>query len=174
MRAKAIFAKLLSLRILADSTCNRPYSSMNTLFNDDLRAGSRRSMKGSAFVSPLDFKFADQCFRDFRDFIRQTPDAFMSLMVFECFPFEKIISVAQTDTAFSNRGAYGNIVWIMGWTKEENDAGVRAWTRATSEKANEEFRLRKIRLKIKKDGVTEFGKWQKRSRARDASYLLAS
>ena len=131
---------------------------MNTLFNDDFRAGHRRSMKGSAFIAPLNLNFAFECFQDFRDLIRQTPDAFMSLMVFEFFPFEKIISVAQTDTSFANRGAYGNILWIMGWTKAENDAGIRAWTRAMSEKAHEEFLLRKKQLK--NNGVTEFGKLQ--------------
>jgi hypothetical protein len=158
LTARVIFAKLLDLRILANSTYSRPYSSMNTLFNDDLRAGHRRSMKGSAFIAPLDLNFARECFQDFRDLIRETPDAFMSLMVFEFFPFGKIISVSQHDTAFANRGAYGNMLWIMGWMKEENDEGIRAWTRAMSEKAHEQFQIRKKTLK--KDGVTEFGKWR--------------
>jgi hypothetical protein len=114
---QALFAPLLRLHLLADSTYSRPYSSMNTLFNDDLRAGHRRSMKGSAFIAPLDIKFARKCLLDFRNLIEQTPDAFMSIMVFEFLPFKKIISVSQTDTAFANRGAYGNVLWIMGWTK---------------------------------------------------------
>ena len=55
---QALFVPLLNLQLLVNSTCSRSYSSMNTLFNDDLKAGHRRSMRGSAFLTPLDYTFA--------------------------------------------------------------------------------------------------------------------
>jgi hypothetical protein len=155
---QALFAPLLNLQLLANSTCSRPYSSMNTLFNNDLKSGHRRSMKGSAFLTPLDYTFAQKCLAEFQDFIKQTPDASMSVMVFEVFPFKKIVSVSQTDTAFANRGAYGNILWMMGYTKPEHDQEIREWTRDQSKKAHEQFEKRKKAKTLKKDGITEFGK----------------
>jgi hypothetical protein len=128
---------------------------MNSLFNADFMAGHRRSMKGSAFIAPLDLKFAQRCLQEFGEFLQKTPDALMSIMVFEFFPFKKIIQVPQTDTAFANRGAYGNMLWIMGWTKEEHDEECRQWTRFMSREAHLEFERR--RRALKKDGVTEFG-----------------
>lgn len=154
--AIALFEPLLKLKLLANSTQNRAYWTMNTLLNDDLRAGHRRSMKGSAFSFPLDYQFVKDCLQDFSDLIQQTPDAFMSIMVFEFFPYKKICSVIQGHTAFANRGAYGNLLWICGWTKEENDEEIRQWTRDQSDKARGEFE-RWQRWTRKKDGVTEDG-----------------
>jgi hypothetical protein len=82
----------------------------------------------------------------------------MSVMVFEVFPFKKIVSVSQTDTAFANRGGYGNILWMMGYTKPEHDQEIREWTRDQSKKAHEQFEKRKKAKALKKDGVTEFCK----------------
>jgi len=127
---------------------------MNSLFNADLEAGLRRSMKGSAFIAPLELSFAQKCLQEFQNFVRKTPDAFRSIMVFEYFPFNKIIEVDQTDTAFANRGAHGNMLWIMGWTKEEHDEECRQWTRHMSWEAHQEFECRKSTLE--EDGVSEY------------------
>lgn len=45
----------------------------------------------------------------------QRTDASASMVIFEFFPFEKIISVPQNATAFANRGAYNNMLFAMGW-----------------------------------------------------------
>ncbi len=155
IHAKALFAPLLELDVLEDSTVVRPYSSMNSLFNADFKAGYRRSMKGSVFIPPLDLKFAEKFLQEFGDFVLKTPDAFMSMMIFEFFPFKKIIQVPHNDTAFANRGAYGNVLWIAGWTKEEHDEECREWTRHMSREARMEFERSKMTLR--KDGVTEYG-----------------
>jgi hypothetical protein len=49
----------------------------------------------------------------------------MSMAVFEYTPYDKITEVPQTATAFANRGAYGNMLFAMGWTKEEHDNEIR-------------------------------------------------
>lgn len=83
----------------------------------------------------------------------------MAFMVFEVFPFKKIVSVSHTDTAFANHGAYGNMLWMMGYTKPEHDQETREWTRNQSKRAHEQFEKRKKVKALKKDGVIEFGKW---------------
>ena len=76
---QVLFAPLLNLLLFANSTGSRPYSSMNTLSNDGLKAGHRRSMRGSAFLTLLDYTFARKCLAEFQDFINRTPDASMSV-----------------------------------------------------------------------------------------------
>ena len=112
---------------------------MNTLFNEDLRPGHRRSMKGSAFFAPLDIEFVKSLLNYFRVLIFDIPDAFMSIMVFEFLPYHKITSVKQEAMAFANRGAYGNLLWIMGWSQAESDSTIREWVGAMSSKARIEF-----------------------------------
>jgi hypothetical protein len=85
----------------------------------------------------------ERAFAEFQDFIKRTPDASMSVMVFEVFPFKKIVRVSQTDTAFANRGAYGNVLWMMGYTKPEPDQEIREWTRDQPKKAHEQSEKRK-------------------------------
>lgn len=128
---------------------------MNSLLNDGLKAGLRRSSKGSAFISPMDLKFAKGYFQDFASFIEKNPDANRSITLFEYFPHHKITGVNHDDTSFANRGAYGNMLWVMGWTKEENDQTCRQWMRDMSLKTHDEFELRKSSLPS--DGNTECG-----------------
>ena len=134
-----LFAPLLKLRVLANTTQNRPYWTINTLFNEDLRSGLRRSMKGSAFSAPLDLEYAKKLLDSFRCLIFKIPDAFMSIMVFEFLPYHKINSVKQQSMAFANRGSYGNLLWIMGWSQAEHDDAIRQWVGEMSSKAKARF-----------------------------------
>ncbi|KAE9380283.1 FAD-binding domain-containing protein [Stipitochalara longipes BDJ] len=131
----ALFYPLLKLQLLANSTKNCPCWTMNTLF-DDLESGHCRSMKGFAFFVSLDLGFAKLCLNYFPVLISEIPDALMSIMVFEFFPFHKIISVKQDSAVFSNRGAYGNLLWIMSWTQVKHNEYVRQWTRGVGEYFN--------------------------------------
>jgi hypothetical protein len=64
----------------------------------------------------------------------------MSMAVFEFTPYSKIIEAPQAATAFANRGAYGNMLFAMGWTEQEHDneireckLNVRCWFGASGE-----------------------------------------
>ena len=142
----ALFGPLLKLRLLANTAQNRPYWTMNTLFNEDLRSGHRRSMKGSAFFAPLDLGFARTLLNDFRLLILQVPDAFMSIMVFEFLPYRKITGVEGDAMAFANRGSYGNLLWIMGWSQAFNDDRIRQWVRNMS--ANARVEVDRVRASL--------------------------
>lgn len=157
--ATDLFSGLIGLKLHENFTGNRLYWTMNTLLNEDLKAGPRRSMKGSAFISPLDLKFAKTCLEDLRNLIQKIPDASMSIMVFEFLPFWKLFSFSQDCTAFANRGAYGNLLWIMGWTQADHDKEIRQWTQDMSSKSRQEFEKSRMTARIGgvvADGVGEY------------------
>lgn len=87
-------------------------------------------MKGSSALSPLDSELAEEIFRDYDGFITRIPDASLSIVLFEYYPFKKIMEVPQTATAFANRGMVVGLTFISGWSKEEFDVPCREWARA--------------------------------------------
>jgi hypothetical protein len=156
--AQSLYEPFLKMNASSSNISMIPYPQMNSILNEGLEHGLRRSMKGSACIYPLDLHLAETILGDFEEFVAKVPDADRSLIVFEFIPFERIVSVAQTATAFGNRGAYGNILFAMGWTKEEHDMECREWTRIMSSKTKEHFRKGKERVGegATKDGVGEY------------------
>ena len=98
-----------------------PYSAMNAYLNDSLYHGLRRSMKGSAFMLPLSLDTAKTIHDEFTNFVFDHKDADTSTALIEYYPYKNLIKTPQTATAFANRGAYGNLVFVITWTKEELD-----------------------------------------------------
>ncbi|KAK0100788.1 hypothetical protein ONS95_007236 [Cadophora gregata] len=136
---KSYFKEILALNPLVDQTSIMPYSEVNEMLNAAMFHGLRRTVKGSAFLAPLDTKFAESIFDDWLVFITQNPDAGATMVLWECVPFKKILEVSQTATSFANRGAYGNLAFLPGWTKPENDSICRQWTRTMSIKTRNEL-----------------------------------
>ncbi|KAK0120023.1 hypothetical protein ONS95_011438 [Cadophora gregata] len=136
-----------------------PYSAMNAYMNDSLSHGFRRSMKGSAFMVPLNFSTVKTILDEFTDFVSDHKDADTSTALIEYYPFKNPIKIPQTATAFSNRGAYGNLVFVMTWTNEELDDVCRGKARRWTNLVQEEFQ--KIGLAMvsvgEVDSVTEDG-----------------
>lgn len=139
-QGKSYFKEILDLNPLVNQTGVMPYTSVNEMLNGAMFHGIRRSMKGSAFLTPLDTKFADSLFDDWQEFITQNPDAGATMILLEFMPFKKILEVSQTATSFANRGAYGNLAFGPGWTKPENDSICREWTRTMSTKTRNELK----------------------------------
>lgn len=98
-----------------------PYPAMNAYLNDSLGHGLRRSMKGSAFMFPLKLDTVKTLHEEFTEFVSDNKDAAMSTALIEYYPYKNLIKVQQTDTAFANRGAYGNLLYVMTWTEEKLD-----------------------------------------------------
>lgn len=119
-------------------------------------------MKGSVFVAPLDFEFAESLFTDFETFIARLPDAGMSVILFEFVPFHKLLSVPHDATAFVNRGAYGNLMFGPGWMDPALDDECREWTREMGKKGRAEF-ARRVKAEGGDDkqnvGVGEYGNY---------------
>jgi len=149
--AKRYYEPLLSLEPIANMSSMLSYTALNSLLNAGSPADFRRTMKGAAFLPPLDPRFAGDVFEDYVAFIEQVPDAAPSAVLFEFLPAERIISVPQTATAFANRGRAGNIVYFPGWTKPEHDDECRVWTRTMAQKTKEEL----TRVKSMANGIDE-------------------
>jgi hypothetical protein len=142
---RAYYEPILKLGPLADMTTVVPFPKMNEMLNGPMFHGARRTMKGSAFLGPLDTKFAEGIFGDYEAFVAQVPDAVMTVVAWEFMPYKKILEVPQTATAFANRGAYGNLLFGPGWTDPKNDSACREWTRVMSKKARAELEKAKAR-----------------------------
>ncbi|KAE9371446.1 FAD-binding domain-containing protein [Stipitochalara longipes BDJ] len=142
---RAYFEPILKLGPLVDMTTVLPFPKMNEMLNGPMFHGARRTMKGSAFLGPLNIKFAEEIFDDYEAFITQVPDAVMTVVAWEFMPYNKILEVPQTATAFANRGAYGNLLFGPGWTDPENDGACREWTRVMSKKARAELEKAKAK-----------------------------
>lgn len=153
---KAYYEPLLRLSPLTNNTSTLPYPAANEMLNVPMAPGLRRTLKGSAFLAPLDTTFAARLFSEYVSFITAHPDAGAAMILLEFFPYKKILAVAQTATAFANRGAYGNIAFGPGWTREENDGLCREWTRKMSVIARRELE-RRIRDEEGVDEVTRVG-----------------
>jgi hypothetical protein len=156
--AKEFYKPLLDLRPLADMTSVMPYEKVNTMLNDGLAAGFRRTMKGSAFMAPLSTTFAQSLFDDYEKFLKDVPDAALSVILLEYVSYHKILEVPQEAMAFANRGAYGNLLFGPGWTNPENDKACREWTRVMAAKSGAELkRIRDLGTDIvTKSGVGEY------------------
>jgi hypothetical protein len=141
--AKKFYEPLLSLEPLANMTRMTPYPSVNTLLNGALAPGSRRSMKTSATMFPIHPEFASSLFEALEDLLHRVSDAVLTLIILEYWPFRKSIEVSQTATSFTNRGAFGNILFLPGWTDPRQDDECRSWARDLNEKARAEYVQRK-------------------------------
>jgi FAD/FMN-containing dehydrogenase len=152
--AKIFYKPFFDLGPLADLTSPMPYKNVNTMLNAAMEHGSRRTMKGSAFLAPLSPSFASSIWADYTAFIATTPDVGQTLIAFEFIGFEKILEVGQQGTSFANRGAYGNILFGPGWMDGANDGACREWTRTMSKKTKAEL-VRRVSEGT--DSVTEQG-----------------
>ncbi|KAH9214088.1 hypothetical protein DL95DRAFT_389765, partial [Leptodontidium sp. 2 PMI_412] len=137
--ARSFYDALFQLNPAILIMSEMPYSAMNGLMNENLYHGLRRSMKGSAFTIPLELATVKKIHEDFTDFVFNHKDADLSTVVIEFYPYANMIRIPQTATAFANRGAYGNLLYIMTWTKPELDEICRGKARLWTAQVQEEF-----------------------------------
>jgi hypothetical protein len=116
------------------------------------------SMKGSAFLDPLDYKFAETIYQEFEAFVTRVPDAGMTVVLWEFVPYHKLLSVPQNATAFANRGVYGNLLFAPGWIDPAFDGECREWPRVMAQKAKTEF-ARGATVESGKIGVGEYANY---------------
>ncbi|CAL3973567.1 unnamed protein product [Diplocarpon coronariae] len=91
-------------RPFVNNTALITYPKINKLLNGPTFHGIGRTMEGSAFLAPLDTRFAGSVFDDYVDFITKTLNAVFSAVLREFIPFGKILEVSQIATSFANRG----------------------------------------------------------------------
>ncbi|KAH6679770.1 hypothetical protein B0J14DRAFT_686986 [Halenospora varia] len=156
--AEVFFQPMLRLDALSREDSVVSYPTANTLLNPAVTHGHRRTMKGSATLAPVDPELAEEMFKDFETFMKETPDAGLSLVIFEYFSFKKIISVPQTATSFTNRGALVPFVFALGWNDEKNDSPCRDWAREMYAKLRARLmqQISKSKDEVTRQGVGEY------------------
>lgn len=137
------------------------YVEVNTMLNEPMAPGIRRNMKGAACMFPLTYSYAAEVYAETEQFLKETPDAKHTLVVFEFIPFGKVLQVGQRDTAYANRGAYGNVMIGAGWEEEATDKKCREWCREMAQKSKTELerRLKEGTDEITKDGVGAYSNY---------------
>jgi len=137
--AKSFYSPLLTLKPSFDDTAMVPYSSVNSWHNATLAEGSRRAMKGSALMTPVNPSFVEGLFDDYATLVENMDDAAKTLVLFDFFSFKKTMSVPQTATAFANRGAFVNILFAPAWNSKSLDTTCQEWTLSMAAKTQAEL-----------------------------------
>ncbi|QSZ33132.1 hypothetical protein DSL72_002718 [Monilinia vaccinii-corymbosi] len=159
--ARAYYQPLFDLDPLTDTTREMDYVEVNAMLNGPMAHGFRRNMKGAAYMLPLTYSFALEIFSETEKFLTETPDAKLTLVAFEYIPFGKILQVGQQETAFANRGSYGNLLFGTGWEDPAMDQKCREWSRRMTERAKGELerRMREGTDDVTKDGVGAYSNY---------------
>ncbi|KAM3069544.1 hypothetical protein ACMFMG_005648 [Clarireedia jacksonii] len=147
-KAREVFKPLKDLGPLMDRTGMMPYPEINALHTASTPNGDRRAMKGGTFTYPLDWKFVDGVYEEYVRHTEEIPDAKKTLMLFEFIHNGKIMEIPLNAMAFANRGEWGNMVVVSGWTESKWDERCRGWTREIAGRAKRELGGKK-----KGDGV---------------------
>ncbi|KAH0565729.1 hypothetical protein GP486_000871 [Trichoglossum hirsutum] len=128
-KATEIFAPLIAHNPLMNSAGSIPYKTLNGMLNSAVTHGDRKTAKGSSFTMPVSPEFAQSVLDHFSAFVSRVPDTNQTLILFECIDPTKLFTVAQSATAFANRGKYMNSVVVPRWISPEYDYECREYAR---------------------------------------------
>ncbi|RDW80933.1 hypothetical protein BP5796_05631 [Coleophoma crateriformis] len=131
-KAKEFFAPLLDMGPLMNDTREMPYSAVNGMLNPMSSYGDRKTQKGAVLTTPVELSFAQSIFNNFSTFVKETPDAVDSVILFEFMSFRESIKIPMTAQAFANRGEYFNVLVNARWKDVANDTKCREWARNLS------------------------------------------
>lgn len=157
--SKEFFAPLLKLGPLIDSTTMMPYSSLNSMLNQMVPHGDRKSQKGSVFLFPMDPAFAHSILKDYSAFVKRVPDAGRTVIILEYLSPAKLMKVGPTETAFANRGDYCNVLIGPTWSDKANDMVCREWSREMAAKFQAELERKKIEKGFDKSTMVAVGEY---------------
>ncbi|KAL1611741.1 hypothetical protein SLS59_000460 [Nothophoma quercina] len=154
--AKQIFADLFALEPLANMSSMVPYPVLNSLLNVSAGFDGRKLFGGGAFKLPLDPAFVEGVYRDFQTFVESKAEhnVAQSMMLWEVVPYKKVVSVANSETSFANRGDYYNVATMFKWFDPDLDSEMRTFSRLLLKKASETAADRS-----KDGGVGQYGNY---------------
>ncbi|KAF8246118.1 FAD-binding domain-containing protein [Wilcoxina mikolae CBS 423.85] len=158
-QAEALFAPLLQINPIINTTAEIPYSKLNGIINDSVPYGGRKVFKGSALITPINTSFIRNIIEEIRLFHRRLPDANQSLVLFEIYNTSGWCNVPQTATAFANRGQHQNAMIVMKWADPANDGECRSWAREIAKKFTIEFERVKQEQSITNEAVGEYSNY---------------
>lgn len=126
---RAYFSKLFEIGPVADNTMAMTMGSVNTLLNPIFDHGSRRLMGSGNAVMPLKADDLQRIADEFWEFCEKHQVGAKSVIALELFSTHMIEKVAQTATAYANRGNYYDAVTAFGWTDPSLDGTIREFNR---------------------------------------------
>ncbi|KAK9264414.1 fad binding domain protein [Lipomyces tetrasporus] len=124
--ALRVFAPLLSLEPIMNTTTEMPYSMVNGMLNPLVAPGDRRALHAATFFAPLDATFVRSLFNDFVELTQKIPGSGESVILFEYIGRDKVRQVSPSAMAYANRGEYYNAVLAPKWSDSACDGELRA------------------------------------------------
>ena len=131
---KRIFAPLLAAEPVFSSISPIPYSKVNSLLAATSGHGGRKVIGGAACAVPFLPDFYEGIKDEFLAFMNKVPAAKESLVIFELVDHGKLHEIAESATAFANRGPYYNAVCMTKWSDPKDDEKCKNFTYALKEK----------------------------------------
>lgn len=158
--AESVFAPLLSLGPIVNTTGSMPYSTVNSMLNPAAAHGGYKSVKGATYATPLRPAFFRSLLDEFVAFRTRTPEA-SALIMLEMWPVDKLCTVPHSATAFANRGQYQNAFIGPKFEVPGYDDVGRQWARDMAAKFQEETRRGKSEgdVNLQVEGVGEYGNY---------------
>ncbi|KAL4798362.1 hypothetical protein BDV19DRAFT_376935 [Aspergillus venezuelensis] len=150
IEAEKLFAPLLSLEHVANTTVQRPYTEANGILTPKVPWGVRRLYHGVAFATPLRADFLKSLTDDLTQLRSQvSPDAAPSMIMLEMTEKEKMGSVPVDSMAFAGRQLHNVCFVVAQWKIPEHDGVARDWVSSMATKFDAE--LERMKTKEKAD-----------------------
>ncbi|TWU73205.1 hypothetical protein ED733_004489 [Metarhizium rileyi] len=125
---EAFYKPLLDIGPVHVMAAEMPYPKANDLVpRADDRV--RRLQGGANFVMPLDAEFVQSVADEFVAFVDGKGIGDGSMCMFECLPYQKVISVPRDATAYPSRGRFYHFASLFMWQHERLDGDVRRFQR---------------------------------------------
>ena len=158
--AESIFAPLLNLGPIVNTTGVMPYPMVNAMLNPAALHGGYKCVKGATYATPVRPAFFRSLLDEFVAFRNNSPEA-TGLVMLEMWSVDKICTVPNSATAFANRGQYQNAFIGPKFAVPGFEEVGRQWARDMAEKFHEEMRRGKStgEVNLKVEGVGEYGNY---------------
>jgi hypothetical protein len=123
--AKEKFSAFYGVGPVADMTQEMPYAALNGIQNPMATHGDRKLFKASAFTSFEASRF-QRLFDEYGQLVKEHPETGGSAIIIELHPYDKVVEVPTSATAFANRGKWYNINYSLRWKDAALDEKVRS------------------------------------------------
>ncbi|KAE8454320.1 hypothetical protein EG329_005245 [Mollisiaceae sp. DMI_Dod_QoI] len=100
--------------------------------------GMKQILKGASHMPPIRAKFFEDLWDEYLRFLR-TSGYMFSYMLWEFHNMSQVLSVGQKETAFPNRGNYGNLMCAATWEPDDGEEMCEQWSRKISHTVREEL-----------------------------------
>ncbi|CAG8890492.1 unnamed protein product [Penicillium egyptiacum] len=138
--AEVLFAPLLALEHVANTTKERPYPDANTILTPKVPWGIRRQYHGVAFATPLRVDFLKSLADSLAELRSQvSPDAAPSMIMLEMTEKENMGQLPVGSMAFAGRQLHHVCFVVARWSIPEHDLVARKWVNKTAAKFDAEL-----------------------------------